>query len=317
MRKRHVDGWVIATRAWAGVGDEGNVLRQPRAHLVWLVDPQQHVLRVGQVRVAAQHHALDVVGFERVTGSVDVLVPGLERSESTQPQARRIVGARQVEETASNVIVVVDVCYRQCGIGAIPGVPDRHARARPRLEARPVERPGEAHAAGPDRDDTVVESGNEVVEVCFPAAVVVAEKHQGLLFRVAFCFEVENRPVSEMNGVQAGQPPGCDVGKPCSIDQIEEPEDDSSDEPRHPSRFEDDEAGHLVLNLGGVVLELPDSADFLFLSGRRSLEPPSSGQPAPEQPLRDDQSDQRKENRACPAVVPEPIDAPATQRYQG
>ena len=132
MRKRHIDGRVIATRARASVGDEGNQLRQPRAHLVWLVDAQQHVLRVRQVRIPAQHHALDVGGFERVTRSVDVLVPGLERSESTQPQARRIVGFRKVDETAPNVVVVVDVRNRQRWIGADT------RRARPTCACAPT-----------------------------------------------------------------------------------------------------------------------------------------------------------------------------------
>ena len=233
MRKRHVDRRSIATRAGSSIGDVRKYLRQPRAHRIRLVDAERHVLRVAQVRVAAQHHALDVVSFERVAGSVDVLVPCLERSESTQPQARRIVSPRQVNQTAPNLVVVVDVGDRQRRISAIPGMPDRHASARPRLEGRPVERPGEANASGPDCDDSGVDSSNEVVEVRFPAAVVVAEKHQGLLLCEAFRLEIENGPVSEMDGVQAGQSTGCDVGKQCSIDQIEEPEDESGDEPRH------------------------------------------------------------------------------------
>ena len=99
MRKRHIEGWVIATRARTSVGDEGHQFLEPRANL-FAVDAKEHVPRILQVRVTAQDDALDVGGLERVTGSFDMLVPGLERPEPAQPQSRRIVAFRKVDETA-------------------------------------------------------------------------------------------------------------------------------------------------------------------------------------------------------------------------
>ena len=262
-RERDIERRLLPAGDRTSVGDVRQQRVEPPPNRGAVVDLQEHVARKLQVRVTAEDHALDVVCLESVAGCFDVLVAVLERSEPAQPQSRRIVSFRKIEQPLPDLVVVVDVGDGERGIGLIPGVPYRHPRARPGLENRPVERPREADAAAPDHHDALIEILEEVIEVGLPAAVVVAEEHQALLLAAIDGREIEQRPVSEMDRVQAGKPARRDIGEDSAVEDVEEEQHRARHDGGEPAVLENHEAGHLVLD--ALVLELPDGAYFGFL----------------------------------------------------
>ncbi len=262
-RERDIERWLLSAGDRTGVGDVRQQRVEPPPNRGAVVDPKEHVARKLQVRVTAEDHALDVVCLESVAGCFDVLVAVLERSEPAQPQSRRVVTFRKTEQPLSDLVVVVDVGDGERGIGLIPRVPHRHPRARPGFENRAVERLREADAAAPDHHDALVEILEEIIEVRFPAAVVVAEEHQALLLAAIDGCEIQQRPVPEMDRMQAGKPARREIGEDSAVEDVEEEQHRARHERGEPAVLQNHEAGHLVLD--ALVLELPDGAPFGFL----------------------------------------------------
>ena len=97
-RERDIERGLLAAGDRTSVGDVRQQRVEPPPNRCAVVDLQEHVARKLQVRVTAEDHALDVVCLESVAGCFDVLVAVLERSEPAQPQSRRVVTFRKIEQ---------------------------------------------------------------------------------------------------------------------------------------------------------------------------------------------------------------------------
>ncbi len=127
-------------------------------------------------------------------------------------------------------------------------VPRAHALARPGLERGTIERPWKPFTAAPDADDAAEQERDEIIEVRFPAAVVVAQEQQRVTPR-RLSVEIEHvdqRPVREVDGLQPAQTSRRDVGEQRAIQQLEEEQRVAHAQPVQPAALQHDEARHVI-----------------------------------------------------------------------
>src|SRR6187399_2898517 len=105
-------------------------------------------------------------------------------SEQSEPALERLGGGRLAEQAGADFPVIGHVRDRQMFVGAVPELRRDLVRARPGLESLlvfsavkdEVLRPGKALGVAPDRRQPDVRLIDEVPEVTFPAAIIVAEE---------------------------------------------------------------------------------------------------------------------------------------------
>ena len=303
------DGVCLALLAGslARVGEVGQQRAQPLSGcpggLRAFADSQEDILGVFKVPETGEDEALNLVLFE-LLGLLEALVALFDRTEASKPQAGGMIGLWTAEQTSADAVVVADVEDREIAIAPMlmPVLPRAHSGARPLLERGAVERPRKTDRIGPDGDDPVKQVGQEIVEIGFPTAVVVAQEQQRFLVGgpAAGVEDGEDRPLGEVDRGQAKQSPGRDVREHRPVHQVGRGEHQPEREPTQKARLEEHQACHVIPNATVFAFRLP--VEQHRVECRRLL---PSRQPSPRQPHRQHGGPEHDEKSAFPRLSPD------------